>query len=260
MTTSKNTRVLISTLMLSISALFWILLLVNPGNLLTIQHCAVTTTGSSRASLQMLLAMNPITSLLAGWALMVIAMMLPKLILPVRYICERSLRSRRFWSALLFVSGYTGVWMVAAFFMIAVIFWLNLLMPKSYLPAIAAGLIAIIWQFSPVKQRCLNRGHDHRALAAFGWAANRDAFLFGVVHGVWCVGSGWALMLFPMLLPEGHNIAMIFVTFIMLSEHLENPRPPQWRLSFRNKLMRIALAQTQIKLKQVLDLKWAFFE
>src|SRR3546814_20852665 len=76
--------------------------------------------------------------------------------------------------------------------MYGVILGVNLLMPMSYIPALVVGIIALVWQFSPVKQRCLNRGHDHRPLAAFGWRAHRDALLFGSVHGIWCVGSGWA--------------------------------------------------------------------
>ena len=250
---SRKIRTAISLVILGISILVWVLLLVNPGHI-TVEHCHVSDMGPSAASLQMLLMMNPISSLLTGWGLMVVAMMLPKLILPIQYIYQRSLKRRRFWSALLFVLGYLGVWMAAGVFMIAIILGLNLLMPKSYMPAIGVGMIALVWQFSPVKQRCLNRGHDHRALAAFGWAADRDALLFGVIHGIWCVGSGWALMLFPMLLPAGHNLAMVLVTFIMLSEHLEHPRFPRWRIYFSGKLLRIIFAQTQIRLKRTLAL------
>jgi predicted metal-binding membrane protein len=250
---SRKIRTAIGLVILGISLLVWVLLLVNPGHM-TVAHCHVSDMGPSAASLQMLLMMNPISSLLTGWGLMVVAMMFPKLILPIQYIYGRSLKSRRFWSALLFVFGYVGVWMAAGVFMISIILGLNLLMPKSYIPAIVVGAIALVWQFSPLKQRCLNRGHDHRTLSAFGWAANRDALLFGVIHGMWCVGSGWALMLFPMLLPEGHNFAMVFVTFVMLSEHLEHPRLPRWRIYFTGKLMRIVFAQTQIRLKRVLAL------
>ena len=237
---------------LGISILVWILLLMNPGHLMTIQHCPVSASGPSAASFKMLLEMNPFTSLLIGWGLMVVAMMLPKLIVPIQYIYASSFKHRRFLSALLFVFGYIAVWMVVGVFMIALVIGLNLLMPNSYIPAIGLGIIAIVWQFSPIKQRCLNKGHDHWTLAVFGWAANRDAFLFGVMHGVWCVGSGWALMLLPMLLPNGHNIVMIVVTFIMLSEHFEHPQLPRWRMDFRGKLFRIIVAQTQIRLRRVL--------
>ncbi len=194
--------------------------------------------------------MNPFSSQLVGWGLMVIAMMLPKLITPIQHIYKFSFRRRRFLSALLFVLGYTTVWMMAGIVMIIARLGLQLLMPNSYYSAIGLGIIAIIWQFSPIKQQYLNRGHDHKILAAYGWQGYQDALLFGVMHGVYCVGSGWAIMLFPMLLPHGHNLAMIIVTFIMLSEHLEHPQVPRWRISFPGKLARIIIAQTQLRLKQ----------
>lgn len=100
----------------------------------------------------------------------------------------------------------------------------------------------------PYKQRFLNLGHDHYLLSAFGWDASRDALHYGFQHGIWCVGSGWALMLFPMLLPTGHNLAMIIVTFIMLSEHLENPQYPRWEINPRLKVVRYIIAQSKIKL------------
>lgn len=251
MTTSNQTLRSISILVLGISIAVWILLLANPGNIMTVQHCPVTGSGSlSPASLKMLLDMNPIGVMLMGWVLMVVAMMLPKLVFPINYIYERSFKSSRFRHALLFVFGYVAVWTAAGLFMITAILGLSLLMPNSYVPGIMTAAIALVWQFSPIKQRCLNRGHNHLPLAAFGWAANRDALLFGFVHGFWCVGSGWALMLFPMLLPNGHNLAMVLVTFVMLSEHLEHPQQPRWRLRFRWKLMRIISAQTRIRLKR----------
>ena len=247
---SAKIRTAISLVILCISIFAWVLLLVNPGHIMTVEHCRISDSGPSAASLQMLLEMNPISSQLTGWGLMVVAMMLPKLIIPVQHIYGQSLKRLRFPSALLFVLGYIAVWMAVGFVMVAIILGLHLLMPGSYLPVTALGIIAVIWQFSPIKQRCLNRGHDHSVLAAFGWAAHRDALLFGITHGVWCAGSGWAIMLLPMLLPGGHNLAMVVVTFIMLSEHLEHPQTPRWRMDLSMKLFRIIVAQTQIKLKQ----------
>ena len=124
---------------------------------------------------------------------------------------------------------------------------LNVLAPHSYLPGAAMAIVALVWQCAPQRQRCLNRNHNHRELAAFGAAADLDALRFGVTHGVWCVASGWALMVLPMLLLQWHDVAMVLVTYIMISEHLEHPRVPGWRLHFPNKLMRIAVAQTRIR-------------
>lgn len=251
---SDRIRTGISLVILGISILVWVLLLVNPGHIMSIEHCCVSDSGPTAASLKMLLEMNPLSNLLLGWGLMVVAMMLPKLIMPIQFIYMRSFKRHRFLSSLLFVFGYITVWMAVGIFMIAAILGLHLLMPNSYIPVIGLSIIAIVWQYSPIKQRCLNKGHEHWTLAAFGWAANRDALLFGVMHGVWCVGSGWILMLLPMLLPKGHNLAMILVTFIMISEHMEHPKMPRWRMDFRGKLFRIIVAQTQIRLKQVLNL------
>jgi predicted metal-binding membrane protein len=246
----QRNRKRIAIVILFISMLVWVLLLFNPGHIMTLEHCHISDAGLSATSLKMLIDMNPPATQLAGWGLMVIAMMLPKLIMPVQHIYAHSFRHRRLTLSLVFILGYVAVWMAVGIAMIAVIFGLHLLMPGSYIPATGLGIIAVIWQFSPVKQRCLNRGHDHRILAAFGWPGYRDAFVFGVMHGVWCVGSGWALMLFPMLLPTGHNLAMIVVTFIMLSEHMEHPQVPRWGIHLRGKLFRIIVAQGQMKMNR----------
>lgn len=249
---TKNVRLGINLVIIGISAIVWILLLINPDGIMTIEHCHVSAAGPSATSLNMLLAMNPISSQLIGWGLMVVAMMLPKLIFPVQTIYMQSIKRLRFILAFIFVLSYLAVWMVTGVFMVAIIMALNLFMPMSFIPAIAVFLIALIWQFSPIKQRFLNLGHQHQILAAFGWTAFKDASVYGCFHGLWCVGAGWALMLFPMLLPQGHNLAMVIVTFIMISEHMEHPRYPKWEVKYRTKLLRIIVAQVKIRLIPIL--------
>jgi predicted metal-binding membrane protein len=250
MTISTRERARVNIPILLISAVTWMMLLVNPGSIMTLAHCPVTDSGASLVAFQMLLEMNPISSMMAGWALMLVAMMSPTLITPLRHILNRSFKRRRARSVTLFVVGYAAIWMAAVGVLIAVMLMLNLLAPQSYLPAVGVGIIAFVWQCSPIKQRCLNRGHNHSELAAFGIAADLDALRFGITHGVWCVGSCWALMLLPMLLLQGHFAAMAVVTFVMISERLEQPRPLSWRLRFPGKLMRIVVAQTRIRLQR----------
>ena len=247
---SPNNKTTIDLSIVGISVLAWVVLLFNPGHIMGVQHCCVSDAGPSARSLKMLLDMNPISGLLTGWGLMVIAMMLPKLISPVQQIVAQSFRKLRFPLALLFVLGYITVWMIAGVFMIAAILGLHLLLPNSWLPAIGLGIVALVWQFSPVKQLCLNRGHNHAVMPAFGWPALRGSFQFGIIHGIWCAGADWALMLWPMILPQGHNIAMLLVTLIMLSEHAEHPQAPRWRINFRGKLFRYIIAQIQIRLSK----------
>jgi len=200
----------------------------------------------------MVLAMNPPSSLMAGWALMLVAMMLPTLIAPLRHIVQRSFKRRQARSVLLFLVGYAAIWMAAGGALLGAKLSLALLAPQSYLPAAGVVLVALVWQCSPVKQLCLNRSHNHAELAAFGVAADLDALRFGITHGVWCVGSCWALMLFPLLLSKGHLAAMAGVTFLMISERLEQPKPLGWRLRGRVKLLRIVVAQSRIKLHSLL--------
>ncbi|WP_299546905.1 DUF2182 domain-containing protein [Seonamhaeicola sp.] len=252
---SRNKRFSIDLVIISTSLVVWMLLLVNPGNIMTMEHCHISTSGLSSVSLQMLLEMNPLSSQLMGWGLMVIAMMLPKLIFPIQFIYLQSLKRYRFANALLFVFGYIIIWMLAGVLMIAIIIWVNLWMPMSYLPAMILGFMAILWQYSPMKQRFLNLGHNHQTLSAFGWNTMIDALFFGVNHGLACIGSGWALMLFPMLLPQGHNAAMIIVTYIMIAEHFEHPRVPRWEFNLRLRFTRMIIAQTKIKLTAYINFK-----
>lgn len=241
----------ITTVIVTISLFSWVLLVFNPSHISGIVQCHMTRIGTSPAPVQMMLIMNPISGLMSGWILMIIAMMLPKLILPLQYIYDRSLKTRRFTSAALFIFGYTVVWNVSGILIIPIELTFNIFLPNSYLLLISIGTFITLWQVSPWKQYCLNKGHEHPALAAFGWRANRDALKFGVNHGVWCVASGWALMFFPMLLTHGHQLAMVFVTFVMLDEHLEHPQIPRWRVKLRTRLIRICYAQTTMRLKQL---------
>ena len=184
-------------------------------------------------------------SALTGWGIMVVAMMFPKIIVPIRIIVLRSLRGKSLPCSFLFTLGYLFIWLLTGFFILSTVRLVNDFSFQSHWVAITGLLVTLSWQFSPLKQRCLNRGQQHITLSAFGWASYRDALHYGLSHGVWCIGSGWALMLYPMLLPQGHMPAMLVATFIMVSEHLENPRFPAWRIDFRLKLLRILLVQTK---------------
>jgi predicted metal-binding membrane protein len=235
---------------LLLSAAAWIWLVADPGGLVKHAHCAVPVSGGLAASLPRLLAMYPPASLAAGWGLMLVAMMAPALIPPIDHIRRRSFKRRRTRSTLLFVAGYAAVWMAAGGVLMAAILTARWLAPGSYLPAAVVVLLAVVWQVSPVKQRCLNRCHAHTELAAFGIAADLAALRFGVSHGVWCVGSCWALMLAPMLLPEGHLVAMALVTILTFSERLEHPSPPRWRWRGLGKVSRFAFAQARLHLQR----------
>lgn len=230
----------------------WVLLLAGQDSMLMVAHCPAAGCQDMppSASLQMLLAMNPPASLVAGWTLMLVAMMSPVLVPPLYYIRLRSFTHRRVRSTAFFLAGYAATWMAAGGVLLGIEVAVKLLVPQSYLAAAAVVLIATAWQFSPVKQRCLNRCYAHPALAAFGGAADFDALRFGMAHGAWCVGSCWALMLAPMLLPRAHVLAMAIVALLIFSERLEDPAPLCWRWRGFGKAARIVIAQAQMRLQR----------
>jgi predicted metal-binding membrane protein len=211
---------------LSISLISWTVILVGQGEPLP-SSCGAATGFPN--SVDMLLASNSATSLARGWALMLAAMMAPTLVSPIYHIRMSSFARRRTRSTALFVVGYGVVWMAAGCDLLALELTATWLAPHSYLPAIVVGLVALVWQASPFKQRCLNRCHNHRALAAYGTAADWDVLRMGLEHGFWCTGSCWVAMLFPMFLPKGHFAAMAVVSILMFCERLDPPKTPSWR-------------------------------
>jgi len=205
---------------------------------------AASETHSHHASSSSVSNMNSSALWAVSWFLMLVAMMAPTLIIPLWYIRVRSFARRRLRSSALFVFGYAAIWVIVGALVFAADLGSKILQTQSLWPAVTLAMIGLVWQISPAKQRCLNRCHAHRSFAAFGASADLDAFRFGISHGVWCVGSCWALMLFPMLLPHGHLAAMAAVSVLVFSERLDNPAPPGWRFRGLGKGTRIVLAQT----------------
>jgi predicted metal-binding membrane protein len=181
---------------------------------------------------------------------MVAAMMLPLLSAPVRHVRARSFTQRRARAITLFITGYAMIWMAAGVILLALLVVIQLIPLESPLLVASVALIALIWQFSPLKQRCLNHGHAHPELAAFGAAGDTDALGFGFTHGTWCVGSYWALMLLPLLISHGHIVVMAAVALWLAAERLDKPLTPRWRWRGPGKAARIAIAQTRIRMQR----------
>jgi predicted metal-binding membrane protein len=191
------------------------------------------------------LAFSSPSKLALGWALMVAAMMSPLLAAPLRHVRDRSFASRRARAMLLFVAGYLAVWMIAGIGLLA-----SALVARWAVPVAPACLglavaIAMAWQVSPAKQWCLNRCHRRPELAAFGAAADRDAFTFGLANGISCAGACWALMVLPLLVGRGHLMAMVGVALFVFAERLESPAPLRWRWRGPGKAVRITVARAR---------------
>jgi len=253
MTPAARERRQVEVPVLLVTLAAWAVLIVRPGAMSLSNSCCIPSTlqeGLSTMSLHMLMSRNPLSTLATGWLLMLAAMMTPLLAAPIRHVMDRTLARRRWRSVLLFVVGYVAVWIVAGVVILSTALAVRLFWPHSLLPIVAAATVALMWQCSPWKQRCLNRGHAHTPIAAFGGAADVDALRFGLTHGVWCVGSCWALMLLPELFAVGHIPAMAVVTVWLIAEKLDRPSTPRWQWRGTGKATRLVIAQTRMLLQR----------
>jgi len=242
MTRASQVRLQITLPMVLMSAGAWLLLALTPMRVIPVSHCSSELWGAgfSGATPGMLSFLKTYASFSAGWAVMLIAMMAPLLIVPMRHISDRSLARRRVRAILLFGASYAGVWTAAGLVLTMLAQQFRRSAPDSRLFLPCGIVFALLWQFSPAKQRCLNRVHVHADLTAFGWTADATAVRFGLLHGFWCCGSCWTLMLLPLLVSRGHVVVMAVVTLWLWAEQLESPTPSRWCWRAPRKAVRIA--------------------
>ena len=145
--------------------------------------------------------------LMAGWTLMTVAMMLPAgmPLLAWFHKMARS-RARPGGMTLVLVAGYLAAWMLFG----AAIHGGDWALHRAAVrvPWVAGGawsigplvlLLAGLYQFTALKQRCLTRCCAVPRMTPAQWAsADRPAstaFGLGVQEGAWSIGCCWALML-----------------------------------------------------------------
>lgn len=164
-----------------------------------------------------------------GWLLMIVAMMLPTSI-PLVATFGALVRSRpgRAGLVALVVAGYAAAW--TAFGLIAwtldravhagvdTVPWL-----AEHPQLIAASTLAVagLWQFSPLKYRCLDACRSPLGFVVERWRGERprtEAFRLGVAHGAFCVGCCWSLMLVMFGLGLGSVAWMLALGAVMAIE------------------------------------------
>ena len=142
----------------------------------------------------------------AGWVLMIVAMMLPSSVpLVVTFGALVARRRRPDVLVALLLVGYLlvggafglGAWLADRGVHAAVdaLPWLaahpQLIIGSTLL---AAGL----WQFSPLRDRCLDACRSPLGFVLNRWrgtSERREAIAMGIAHGAFCVGCCWSLML-----------------------------------------------------------------
>jgi predicted metal-binding membrane protein len=164
---------------------------------------------------------------LAGWQLMIAAMMLPSSLPLVRMFWTASSSAPERSRALVaFVGAYALVW--SGFGLAALLgdmalhagvdswAWLE---ERSWVIAPAALLLAGAFQFSSLKEACLRScRHPASFMTRHYRRGVGGAFSLGARHGVYCVGCCWALMLVLFAAGVASLVWMAALTALMVHE------------------------------------------
>jgi predicted metal-binding membrane protein len=164
---------------------------------------------------------------LIAWQVMTAAMMLPSS-LPLLHLFVRASRGqdRPRAAVAAFLLGYFAVWTWFALMALsgaAALHWpaarTPWLVDRPWLIGGSVLLLAGVFQFSPLKERCLRecrlpftflRQHYRRGVPA--------AWDLGLTHGLFCLGCCWALMLTMFAVGVGNLAWMAALTGVMVIE------------------------------------------
>jgi predicted metal-binding membrane protein len=165
----------------------------------------------------------------AGWTLMSAAMMLPSS-LPLVTLFRRLVERRRDRTGLvaLVVAGYLGVWTLFGVVVhlgdwglhrvAAQAGWLS---ANAWVLGVGTLLLAGVYQFTPLKHRCLESCRSPLLFIVEHWRGRRErlqALWLGVHHGVFCVGCCWSLMLLMFVVGVGNLGWMLVLGTAMAAE------------------------------------------
>jgi predicted metal-binding membrane protein len=172
---------------------------------------------------------NVVPLIVAGWIVMIIAMMLPTS-LPLIGMFHRMTRHRTDCAPLvgLVITGYLLVWTL--FGVVAVLgdgvlhtvvernAWLGV-----HAWVIGAGIFAVagLYQFTPLKYYCLDKCRSPLSFLILHWHGRRDrshAMRLGVRHGLFCLGCCWSLMLLMFAVGMGNLGWMLLLGGVMSLE------------------------------------------
>lgn len=166
---------------------------------------------------------------LAMWVTMMVGMMLPGA-LPMMLLFRRAVAARADAGlrVILFVSAYVLVW--SAFSLAATLLqqgleaaaWLSPMSMRG-VPWLGGALLvgAGVYQWLPAKQACLDRCRSPLAfLMRHSLASRRDSLRLGLVHGAYCVGCCWALMLVLFAVGAMNLLAAALLGIFVLLEKL----------------------------------------
>lgn len=146
---------------------------------------------------------------------MVIAMMLPLLVVPIRQVAFRSYSWRRGKSIAGFLAGYAIIWILTGMVCVGGFVIFNV---AEWVPAPATASIALLaaaaWHLSPFRATAMRKCHRSIALAPRGLAADWDCICYGFSHGFACVTVCLPVMLAIMISMPGIAAAVVLALLL----------------------------------------------
>jgi len=165
----------------------------------------------------------------AGWAVMVVAMMLPTS-LPLVELFHRLVERRPSRAQLvgLLISGYLVVWVLFGAAVYAGDFLIHEAVDRNvwleeHAWLLGAGTLILAggYQFTPLKYVCLERCRSPLSFITEHWRGDSEssqAFRLGVHHGIFCIGCCWTLMLLMFAVGVGNLGWMLALAAVMATE------------------------------------------
>jgi predicted metal-binding membrane protein len=165
----------------------------------------------------------------AGWTLMTVAMMLPTS-LPLVALFKSFVRTRPHQLQLvaLVIAGYIAVWTLFAVYVhvadvgihrsVDSVGWLG---AHAWIISAATILFAGVYQFTPLKYRCLDKCRSPLSFIMEHWQGGSEraqALRLGLHHGLFCLGCCWALMLLMFAVGVGNIGWMLALGAVMAVE------------------------------------------
>ena len=166
-------------------------------------------------------------SLALAWLVMLLAMMPPLLGEPLRHLWFSSLPGRRPWSAALFATSYTAVWMLVAPALLLAAWASRDALGGGAVPAVAC--FAFAWSSTPWTQRARNLCHRACRIGASGLRADAECIACGARYAARCVTVCWPWMMLPLLVEGWHVLAMVAVALWLMLDRICPPRPASWQ-------------------------------
>jgi predicted metal-binding membrane protein len=166
---------------------------------------------------------NDLLAEVGNWVLMLLAMMIPLTLGPIRRVSERSLWRRRHRAIAVFLLGYLSSWLLLGMTASVLLKRFTPIDQRDLPIATALALLAAAaWQLTGMKRWALASCHRTMAIAPDGWKAERDAFRYGALIARYCLLSCGPAMLVTLL--AGHQIALLALTGAILIAERWAPR------------------------------------